>query len=267
MEEQRDDSGPQRDRLPWKAAAAVFLACLAAYFLLFRWDGELRTSRGPWELEFSSHPDGSPRVRIDQASLGISNVVLRVEGVRTGLEPRTVSFDGPGVRIPFGQVVFFDTTYLPGTLTLDLHGHLVELMGRCLVVNYREIAWEPGAEIVLRPGETVCWVLGFSAGGDQPPRVVVGQELLGIQGVELSFEGRSASPVRTEVRFDRDEAAMPFGKVVSWERWPPPGTLELELLGHSLVLSREELRIDGGSLAWTSGTSHRIPPPATRSSP
>jgi hypothetical protein len=62
-----------------------------------------------------------------------------------------VRFDGPSRRAapPFGSVKFLDTTVLPGTVTLDLFGHEVELLPRTLIVDKREHPWSSGQRIEL----------------------------------------------------------------------------------------------------------------------
>jgi hypothetical protein len=59
-------------------------------------------------------------------------------------EPKLVPYE-----VPFGQCVFMDTTFLPGTLTLQLFGHEIELLPRVLVVDRQEHPWRPATAITL----------------------------------------------------------------------------------------------------------------------
>ena len=113
----------------------------------------MRLRKGPWELNFRAEADGTPNVIINQPGIGITNVTLRIEGESVVQSPESVKFTGPGVEVPFGKIVFFDTTYLPGTLTLDLFGHEVEFMGRTMVLNFKEHAWQSGEVVTLLPDQ------------------------------------------------------------------------------------------------------------------
>ncbi len=136
----------------WKHALVVFSACLVLYFGGFGVVQHWRTHRGPWEVTFFQ-TNGAPVLRIDQPALGLTGVHLVFPGTNTpGLvAPVRVRFDEPGRRegLPFGQVKFLDTTFLPGTVTFDLYGHEVELLPRTLIVNRREHPWRSGAVIEL----------------------------------------------------------------------------------------------------------------------
>ena len=136
-----------------KHFAIAFGLAVLCYVSFFSCDSYLRTNKGPWELTFKAEQDGTPNLVINQPSLGITNVTLRVIGESVLQSVETVKFTGPGIEVPFGEVVFFDTTYLPGTLTLDLFGHEVEMMGRTLVLNFKEKAWESGKVLDLDPSQ------------------------------------------------------------------------------------------------------------------
>ena len=58
-------------------------------------------------------------------------------------------------EVPFGNCVFMDTTFLPGTVTLQLFGHEIELLPRVLVIDRQEHSWRPGNTIALLPGPAV----------------------------------------------------------------------------------------------------------------
>ncbi len=135
------------------AFGVVFLG----YVLLYSGDRYLRLRKGPWELQFSSESDGTPRLVINQPALGITNVTLRLEGESVRQEPVLVRFDAPDqwksqlVEIPYGRVLFFYRNYLPGTVILDLFGHEVEIVSRALILNLNEHEWQSGAVISLKP--------------------------------------------------------------------------------------------------------------------
>ncbi len=132
---------------------AAFCLAVLCYVSFYSCDQYMRLRKGPWELNFRAEGDGTPNVVINQPAIGITNVTLRLVGESAVLEPKSVKFTGPGMEIPFGKIVFFDTTYLPGTLTLDLFGHEVEFMGRTMVLNFKEHAWQSGEIVTLEPDQ------------------------------------------------------------------------------------------------------------------
>jgi hypothetical protein len=129
----------------------AFGLAVLCYVSFYSCDGHLRSRKGPWELTFKSEANGTPNLVINQPLLGITNVTLRMEGEIAFQKPETVVFTGPGDTAPFGEIIFFDTTYLPGTVTLDFFGHEVEIMGRTLILNFKEHPWQSGEVITLKP--------------------------------------------------------------------------------------------------------------------
>lgn len=134
----------------FKHFAFAFVLAVVCYVGFYSCDSHLRLRKGPWELTFKNEVDGTPTVVINQHQVGITNVTLRLSGELVEQKVETVQFTGPGIQVPFGKVVFFDTTYLPGTLTLDLLGHEVELLERTLIVNFKDHPWQSGEVITLR---------------------------------------------------------------------------------------------------------------------
>lgn len=137
----------------WPRALAAFVVTAALYFAGFAVLEHLRKRRGPWEVTFASGTNGMPRLTVRQPHLGIDSVVVTFPGGVTlpGFRKRTVEFSAPASKdlAPFGEVLFLDTTFLPGTVTLELFGHQVELLPRVLIVDHQERAWESGVEIAL----------------------------------------------------------------------------------------------------------------------
>ncbi|MCS1408049.1 MAG: hypothetical protein M2R45_01214 [Verrucomicrobia subdivision 3 bacterium] len=128
----------------------AFGLALLCYILFYSCDHHLRLRKGPWELNFSSETDGTPKLIINQPKLGIANVTVRLEGEAVQQKPALIRFTGPGVDIPYGKILFFDTTYLPGTVTFDLFGHEVEIMSRTLILNFEEHPWQSGEVVSLK---------------------------------------------------------------------------------------------------------------------
>ena len=140
----------------------IFLVAAAAYGVLFAVIEKMRGRRGPWQVSFGEAA-GAPAIVIDQPRLGITNVTLVFEGLpaeRSPLHPlqrppwrfaeaRPVPFD-----VPYGRVIFLDTTFLPGTVTLQLFGHEIEFIPRVLVLDHEEHAWRCGEVIRLPAAKT-----------------------------------------------------------------------------------------------------------------
>lgn len=139
----------------FKHAAIAFVGALALYAFAFKAIEQFRSAKGPWEVSFRTDSQGKPSISISQETLSLTNVSLVFPGDR--LEEtnsiETIRFDGPKTNVPFGRVIFFDTTFLPGTLTFDLFGHEIELLPRVLVVNRKEVKWESGSSIQLNVSE------------------------------------------------------------------------------------------------------------------
>ena len=137
-----------------KHFALAFLLALAIYVLVYQLIEHRRTRNGPWQVAFTTNSAGAPLVSIAQPSLGVANVQLVFPGgqvpainlpvVLTFAEPKPVPFP-----LPFGQCVFVDSTFLPGTLTFDMFGHEIELLPRVLILDRKEHPWKSDETIVL----------------------------------------------------------------------------------------------------------------------
>jgi hypothetical protein len=140
----------QRDSI-WKRLAIVFAVVLGVYILGFTWVEHQRERRGPWEVTFLGTTSGLPAVRIDQPALGIHDVRINLEtSTRIGPMEQTVQFlPGQTVpfEVPFGECLFMDPLFLPGTVTLDLFEHRVELLPRALIINGQEHSWTAGQRL------------------------------------------------------------------------------------------------------------------------
>ncbi len=61
-------------------------------------------------------------------------------------QPREVPFD-----VPFGKCIFMDATRLPGTVTLVLFGHEIELRPRTLTLDEKDYNWAVISNVEVRP--------------------------------------------------------------------------------------------------------------------
>jgi hypothetical protein len=136
---------PPKDNL-LKHLFVAFAIALVGYVAFFAFDSHMRLRHGPWVVDFQVTTNQEPLLVINEPQLGIKNVRIILEGETVTNAPGVFSFDSPTKRnIPYGRVRFHDLTYLPGTITLDLYGHEIELIPRALFLNTRETPWQSEA--------------------------------------------------------------------------------------------------------------------------
>jgi hypothetical protein len=130
---------------------------VVGYVAFYACDARLRSRHGPWAVTFGTNPAGTPTLRIDQPSLGISGVEVRFPGESlppgTPPLPVTVRFETPTQAVPFGKTAFDDLMYLPGTVVLHCFGHEVQLVPRQLYLNRAAADWTPDTVHDLEPGD------------------------------------------------------------------------------------------------------------------
>ena len=66
--------------------------------------------------------------------------------------PQTIRFPHGRVApfdLPMGKCVFLDTLYLPGTVTVQVLGHEIQMMPRTLSLDRVEHPWLSGEKILL----------------------------------------------------------------------------------------------------------------------
>lgn len=140
----------KKDNLVRILATAFGLSVLI-YVVCFSGMQYLREHKGGWHVEFRTDAENHPSVVVSQPALGIVNQTFSFPeqtGPRANYT-RTIVFDGPLTNAPFGEVIFQDPTFLPGTLTFNFWGHELEFMPRTMVVNFEEIAWHTRTNLVL----------------------------------------------------------------------------------------------------------------------
>ena len=145
-----DDTPPMVKKLFW-----TFIATLFLYVTIYGGCQAMRVRGGPWNVTYALGEGGVPELRIEHPRLlGPMPVTLRFPGekpVRTDL-PITAVFSAPITNaMPFGPVIFVDTTQLPGTVTLNCFGHVVEMVPRTLFIDLKEVPWSPATNLLLSP--------------------------------------------------------------------------------------------------------------------
>ena len=147
-----EPAAPPKDHI-FKHAGIAFAIALVSYVFFYSCDARLRTRHGPWVVDFQITTNREPLLVIHEPQLGIHDVriVLAGEKVTNGAAG-TFRFESPlNLNVPYGRVRFHDLTYLPGTVTLDLFGHEIEMLPRTLFINTKEVAWQNDSLQVLSP--------------------------------------------------------------------------------------------------------------------
>lgn len=145
---------------PAKHFILAFVLALAGYIVFYQGIEHRRTRNGPWRVTFTTGAAGIPAIVINQPRLAITNLLISFSGQAWPAtnSPVTLVFGQPKpvpYEVPFGNCVFMDTTFLPGTVTFQLFGHEIELLPRVLVIDRQEHSWRPDGSIVLPRVPTV----------------------------------------------------------------------------------------------------------------
>jgi len=135
-----------------KDLAVALVLSLLFYMAGFAWIEHRRVVKGPWEVEFVSDAAGQPSILITQRTLHISQRLRFADQRinRTNLDV-AMQFRQTVTNLPFGEMMFQDALFLPGTATLRLFGHVVELLPRVLIIDDKEQAWGSAQDVVLPP--------------------------------------------------------------------------------------------------------------------
>jgi len=141
----------KRDRL-LKHTLVAFGIALLVYVTFYTAIEHRRARAGPWQVTFTNDTASARAIIINQPALGIKNVQISFVGEPNSLpaaartlqfgEARAVPFE-----VPFGKCVFLDTTFLPGTIALNLSGHEIQLLPRVLTIDKVERPWRSGETI------------------------------------------------------------------------------------------------------------------------
>jgi hypothetical protein len=140
-----------QSRGPLKHFVLAFIIALALYVMAYTAIEHRRTRNGPWLVTFTNL-SGAPALVVDEPQLNIGSVTISFPGQSASFTNQTVRFDPPQpvpFTLPFGQCVFEDTTFQPGTLVFAVFGHEIQLLPRTLTLDKREVPWQSGAVIAL----------------------------------------------------------------------------------------------------------------------
>jgi hypothetical protein len=134
-----------------KHFAIAFAIAVVFYVAGFGWIQHRRVFKGPWEITFATDGAGRPSLMISEPMLGISQkIAFPARKIAPANLARVERFDEAVTNLPFGEMIFQDPTFLPGTVTLRLFGHEIELLPRVLIIDKKEIPWRAGQTVELR---------------------------------------------------------------------------------------------------------------------
>jgi hypothetical protein len=122
----------------------AFLVAILLYVVAFHLIEHRRAAKGPWVVSFVQNKEGAPTIVINHPEIGITNAKVLFEGAITNEMSETLRFDTARpvpFSVPFGECVFLDTSFLPGTVTLRCFGHEIEMIPRVLIVDHQEHRW------------------------------------------------------------------------------------------------------------------------------
>lgn len=134
-----------------KHLGLALLIAVVFYVAGFSWLEHSRVAKGPWEVTFRTDAAGKPSLWVAQNKLGVAETIWFGDATtRPGNLCRVVRFVQGTTDLPFGDMVYQDPTFLPGTVTMRLFGHEVELLPRVLVIDKKEYPWRTGSRVEVR---------------------------------------------------------------------------------------------------------------------
>lgn len=136
---------------PLKHFIFAFVLAVMLYAALYTGIEHRRTKNGPWQVTFTNAA-GIPTLIVNEPKLHISNLKINFPSETTAQTNSTMIFDQPQpvpFAVPFGECVFLDTTFQPGTVVFNLFGHEIQLLPRVLTIDKKEYAWQSGLTISL----------------------------------------------------------------------------------------------------------------------
>jgi hypothetical protein len=131
----------QKDGFVRHASIALGIAIIF-YIVFFSFMQYRREGKGPWQVTFLTDTNGRPSLNIEQPKLQLSHRIV-FDNARL---PKTnswemVRFVQGTTNIPFGDLLFQDPTFLPGSVSMKMFGHTVEILPRVLMIDKKEHPW------------------------------------------------------------------------------------------------------------------------------
>jgi hypothetical protein len=131
-----------------KHFAAAFIIAVIFYLISFSWLQHRREFKGPWRITFRTDSSGPPGISISQTNLAILQSISFPRAHATPNISTNITFDQAQTNLPFGELLFQDPTFLPGTVTMRIFGHQIEMLPRMLNIDHKEYPWRSNEIIV-----------------------------------------------------------------------------------------------------------------------
>jgi len=124
----------------------AFLLSLALYVGAYWFIQSRRVADTPWVVTFHTIGNGQPEIEIRQESRQLGPVRVRIAAAHQtpSVEQQEVVFNEPKpvpFAVPMGQCIFQDTTFLPGTVVLEISGIRLQMLPRVLTIGTNEFPW------------------------------------------------------------------------------------------------------------------------------
>jgi hypothetical protein len=136
---------------PLKHFVIPFLIAIVIYVVFYNGIEHRRTRNGPWRVTFTNDAT-IPTLIVNEAQLNIFNLKINFPGETSSLIESNMVFDQPQpvpFEVPFGQVIFEDTTFQPGTIVFKMFGHEIQLLPRVLTIDKLEYPWQSEKTVSL----------------------------------------------------------------------------------------------------------------------
>jgi hypothetical protein len=131
-----------------KHFAIAGLIAIVFYVVGYSWLEHKRVDKGPWQITFRTDGAGTPEILIAQSNLNIFQTVSFPSARTNANISKSIIFGQDPPELPFGQLIYQDPTFLPGTVTMKMFGHDVELLPRILTIDKKQYSWPSGDIIV-----------------------------------------------------------------------------------------------------------------------
>jgi hypothetical protein len=136
-----------------KHLALALLMAVVFYVAGFSWLEHRRVANGPWEVTFRTDAAGRPSLWIAQSHLGIAQAVwFPAPRIQPANLCQVVRFVQGTTELPFGEMIYQDPTFLPGSAAMRLFGHEIQLLPRVLLIDKKEYPWRAGCRIEVPSG-------------------------------------------------------------------------------------------------------------------
>lgn len=131
----------------------AFVLSLTLYVVGYWFIESRRVAESPWVVRFATNSASITQIQISQESMGLGPVSIHFGQTNRTAPPswQMIEFNTPRpvpFEIPFGECVFQDTTFLPGTVVLKLNDLEIQMLPRALSVGTNELPWDTATIVV-----------------------------------------------------------------------------------------------------------------------